>query len=435
MFSFFDDDDRGRGRDYDTGSFTQSDFGETGAFEEEAPKRRRFGNLRMPRRGSSVRRGEGDGDASGTDPPARTPRRAGGGSGPSSHQLQRIAAVLLALIAISVVAIFWIRSCQRSAEKKSYRDFVKQFDSVVAESNSVGTKLQGALGNSTAGVTGLSRSLTTLAAAQKQAQTDAQKLTGPGATRTVLPRFVDAMRLRADALTGLASAVSTSTTGTGDTVSIKPTSASVAALQYQRLIAADVIYRDIVANSVTATLQAKKITGAGTSVASSAWVRSGTGAEPKLADIAGMTSLLTTLSAVTTSPQGTTKCATACGTRVESTSISAGSASTKTLQVDGVNTVSVNGNAKDVVVDVAVKNSGTIPVTQVKVNVTLGTAKQTAQTIPSISVGETGHAKFTISSGINFSVAQQKLLVTVAKVPGETNLTNNVARYDVAFTL
>jgi hypothetical protein len=165
-------------------------------------------------------------------------------------------------------------------------------------------------------------------------------------------------------------------------------------------------------------------------------VGSGTGAEPKLADISGMTALLTTLSSVTTNATtGTTKCATACGTRVDATTIAAGSGAAKALQVDGVNTISVNGNAKDVVVDVAVRNSGTIPVTQVKVNVTLGTSKQTAQTIPSIAVGEIGHAKFTITTGINFSVAQQKLLITVEKVPGETNLTNNIARYNVAFTL
>jgi hypothetical protein len=269
MFSFFDDDDdHGRSREYDTGSFTQSDFGETGAFEEEpVRKSRRFGNLRLPG-GSRARRAEGDGGGGGG---ARTARRGSSGPFTSQQQLQRILGVVLALIVISIVAILWIRSCQRNAEKRSYKNFVKQLDSVVAESNSVGTRLQSSLGNSTAGVAGLSRSLATLATAQKQAQADAQKLSGPGATSDVMPQFVDAMRLRADALSGLASAVATSTSGTGDTVSVKATSASVAALQYQRLIAADVIYRDVVANSLTATLQRKKITGAGTSVSSSAW--------------------------------------------------------------------------------------------------------------------------------------------------------------------
>ncbi len=431
MFSFFDDDDdHGRGRDYDTGSFTQSDFGDTGAFEEEEPERRRFGNLRFPGRAGGRRGIDGGSRA------ARAPRRAGGGSFTSQQQVQRIGGVVLALVVISIVAIFWIRSCQRSAEKRSYRNFVKQLDSVVAESNSVGTKLQASLGNSTAGVAGLSRSLATLAAAQKQAQTDAQKLSGPGATKDVLPQFVDAMRLRADALGGLAAAVATSTTGTGDNIAVKPTSASVAALQYQRLIAADVIYRDVVANAVTAALQAKKITGTGTSVSSSVWVRSGTGAEPKLADISGMTSLLTALSSVTTSASGTATCATLCGTRVDSTSIAANNGAAKALQVGGINTVSFNGTTpKSIVVDVAVRNSGTIPVTQVKVNVTLGTAKQTTQTIPSIAVGEVGHARFTVTTGMDVSAAQQKLLVTVAKVPGEKNLSNNVARYNVAFTL
>ena len=379
------------------------DFFDEPATVEQQPTQR----VRMPRRRPSGTPPRGP-----RPPQFRTPQ----GFAP----LARLIGLIVFAIAIVVLLVFWVQSCQGAAKKNAYNSYVTDVAQLAASSARVGRDLTDALTTPGQKVSDLQTALNGLAEREQQDVAKAQSLHPPGALRNEHQAVIQALQFRVSGLQGLAETLRTASTKGG------PNTSSVLAQQSQRFVASDVIWDDLFKDPTRTELSRQGITGV--SPPDSNFL-----VDPALTTSDSWSRVLQRLQGAST---GGTTSGGVHGSALEYVKALSGGqtvADGKSLVAGSENTVTAT---TDLAFTVTIQDSGDAQ--EVGINVTL-TIQQTpaivrTQKIKVINPGQQKSVTFTNLGQVKFAQKEQ-VNVDVSPVPGETKTDNNKASYPVIFSL
>jgi uncharacterized repeat protein (TIGR01451 family) len=373
----------------------------------EATQRRR-----LPR----LDRGDRGGGDDGTRPPK--PPRGSRGVSPGLVPLARLAGLIAIGIVVVLVLVLWVGSCQGKSKHDAYASYAQKVHGIQAADKALGTKFATTL-NSTLKQSDLETSLAGYAQQEQQELTQAQQILAPGPLRATHQRLLDSIELRYKGLAGLSDTLASA--GASSKTSSSDTAAALAA-QANLLTASDVVWEQLYRQPALATLKQQGITGV--AIPPSVFV-----SNPELVSSRAFDVVLSRLSGASTggAPAGLHG-SELIGVHVSPQGADLSTGSATTIQV-----------SQDLTFHVTFKNSGNFPELNVPVTLkihsgTVNITKTEHQT--SIQPSETATVDFS-----NFELPpdafanQATVTATVGKVPGETKLDNNSARYPVFFTL
>lgn len=338
--------------------------------------------------------------------------------------LARLVGLIAIAIAIVVAFVFWVGACQGKSKHDEYASYASKVRTLAQSSQTLGVRFATKLVN-TAGVkeSDLATALQQYAQQEQQAYDQAQQIRPPGPLLQAHQQMIDALELRAKGLAGLGEALASATASKTAAATTAATNALVA--QGELLTASDVLWEQLYRQPATQVLKAQGVTGV--VIPHSQFITNGDVVSARafsllLARIGGATSGGSSstpsglhgsaLLSVKVEPQGTTL-TTSTATKV---SVSAGLTFVATVEDSG------DFNESGINVTLTIK-AGSTKITRTK-TITLIAPKQDA----------------TVSFG-NFNLPpaafanEASITVDVAKVPGETNLTNNTATYPAFFSL
>jgi hypothetical protein len=373
--------------------FEDVDFDDGPPTEVHEPGRRRRG-----------RGGGGDGER-----PPGAPR--GGMPAGRRHLLIAIAA----LIVIVVVGWYWISACQADAQRRAYENYVTDVNSLVKQSDDIGSKLDNAILDPTATKKKLVAELQQYATAQNAITTSAAQLHDTGKLRGLQAWLDTTMRYRTQGLQGMAAALDQALSA-----KLVPVSAvQNVSNSYERLLTSDVLYSDSFQRPAAAALAKANVNGVHFDSSQFALT-------PRYVFAPYLRSLLLRVVANGSSSGGPT---------------SGGPVGTALLKVvaEPGNKELVPGNSittvtasQNITFQVSVKNSGSVPVTKVKVRFVEQSLPVQIKIIKIINPGGVATVSFAPKSptlGI-----PTKLVVRSVPVPHETNSANNTASYRVEYS-
>jgi hypothetical protein len=199
-----------------------------------------------PRRGRRGRRGGG-----GEERPPRAPRP-GGSAGP-----RRLAVAIVAAIVVLIVGWYWVKACQADAQKRAYENYVTDVNSVVKQSDDIGTRLDNALLDPTATKAKLVSTVSNLARQQSEVATSTAKLHDTGRLRGLQSWLETTMLYRKQGLEGLGAALTTALSKSP----VEVTDVTQASNAYERLLASDVVYSDSFQRPASSALTKANIKG------------------------------------------------------------------------------------------------------------------------------------------------------------------------------
>jgi hypothetical protein len=187
----------------------------------------------------------------GGGPPRRPPRPPAG-----AVPLFRLAGLIAFAILIIVLLVFWVKSCQSSGKKATYKHYFEKIAVIAGDSQQIGRQLNEALTTPGKKASDLDPALTGLAQQEQQDVDNAQKIAPPSALRNEHAAAIEALQFRVSGLKGLAdtfrrTAGSKNTSNTG----------LLLAQQAQRLVASDVIWSDLVKAPSVAELNRQGVGG------------------------------------------------------------------------------------------------------------------------------------------------------------------------------
>jgi hypothetical protein len=346
-------------------------------------------------------------------PPGGPPKRP-----PEHHGISptlRLAGLIAFGILIVVLLVLWVQSCSGTSTKSSYAHYLDKVSVLAADSKRAGTALATAIATPGIKADELANKMDSLA---KQLQADEQtanSIKPPSGVANRHHDLVEALQLRVDGLTGLASALRA---GAGST-KVAETAASLAA-QTQLLVASDVLWENRWRGPVIKAMQNEGVTGL--TVPASRFLT-----EQGVDTSSFWSPVVDRLNGNSTSGGTAGK---AVGTQLLSTTALP---KNQQLSETQLNTVVDSTNLG---FEVAVKNSGDVQVASVQVTLTIKQSKPitASQTIKLINPGDTAKVQFKNLPQPEF-VVRTTLEVDVQPVPGETNPRNNSATYPVIFSL
>ena len=348
----------------------------------------------------------------------RGPKEPGGRRG-GKAALLRLAALIVAAIAVAVVLVLWVSSCRGDSTSDVFSGYMEDVGGVTQASAAVGRSLTTLF--TTPGVTleEIDTRLGGLTEQQAQVVAQAEELSPPNSLVAEQRSLVDSMQLRESALRGLQRAFA----------QVQPASDSteagaLLAEQAQRLLAADVVYDDLFAARSQEVMKQEGVTGV--QVPPAPFLTEG---DLVTADSLGDLVERITTGGTTTTDGGETA-AGLHGNQLVSTKVQPGD---EPLSLDQENTVIASD---ELAFQVLVRNSGDFQETQVEVTLTILQTEPITQTatIPLIDAGESKVATFSDFTNITFATSTT-LKVTVEPVAGEQKTDNNTAEYPVIFTL
>jgi hypothetical protein len=199
-----------------------------------------------PRRGRRGRRGGG-----GEERPPRAPRP-GGSAGP-----RRLAVAIVAIIIVLIAGWYWVKACQADAQKRAYENYVTDVNSVVKQSDDIGTRLDNALLDPTATKAKLVSTVSNLARQQSEVATSTAKLHDTGRLRGLQSWLETTMLYRKQGLEGLGAALTTALSKSP----VEVTDVTQASNAYERLLASDVVYSDSFQRPASSALTKANIKG------------------------------------------------------------------------------------------------------------------------------------------------------------------------------
>jgi hypothetical protein len=376
------------------------DFFDEPATVEQQPTQR----VRMPRRRPSGQ-------------PPRPPIRPPQGFAP----LFRLVLLIAFAIAIVVLLVFWVQSCQSSAKRDAYRHYVADVTEIAQASERIGRDLTDALTTPGQKVTTLQTALAGLADREQQDVVKAEALHPPGPLREEQQAVVQALQFRVSGLQGLATTFRKATTkGANNT-------AEVLAAQSERFVASDVIWDDLFKAKAVAELAKQDITGV--KVPDSNFL-----VDPALTTADSWSRVLQRLQGAST---GGTTSGGVHGSALEYVKALSGGqtvADGKSLVAGSENTVTAT---TDLAFAVGVKDSGDSQEVGIQVTLTIeksGSPIVKTQTVQVIDPGQVKTVIFRNLGQVPFA-AKTTLKVDIAPVPGEAKTDNNSASYPVIFSL
>ncbi|MDQ3866427.1 MAG: hypothetical protein M3304_06315 [Actinomycetota bacterium] len=345
---------------------------------------------------------------------------------PSGTPLLRLAALIAGAIALVVLIVVWVSSCQEDRKTAQYRNYMEQVQSIGAESASIGRDLNQLIFSSGVHLEDIQGELDGLRGRQSQTVRQAEALDAPGPLREQHERLVDALELRVSGLNGLARAFSQvaglRAAGQADEGQNQAGGAAhgtgrLLADQATRLVASDVIYKDFFEDPAKTVMDERGV--ADVAVPPSRFVTNSEFASPSSWQLVY---------------ERLTKPPTASGLHGNSVASVRALPSGEELSRDDENTVKVSDRLG---FEVAVENSGDNQETQVNVTLTIQQSPQPIRkeaTIDAINPGDTKTVVFRDLGTVAFG-PEVILRVTVEPVAGEENTNNNVAEYPMIFTL
>jgi hypothetical protein len=366
----------------------------------EAGRRRRLRRLERP-------------GARGGERPPRPPLRTPTGLVP----LARLVGLIAIAIVIVVGLVFWIGSCQGKSKHDEYQSYADKVKTLANADVKLGRNFADTFISPGLKRSDLETDLQQWAQREQEAYAQAQQIRAPGPLRALHQNLVDAIELRAKGLSGLGDALARSGAS-------KDQSGTVAELAKQAglLTASDVVWEQLYKDPATEQLRNQGVKGV--VIPGSTFV-----ANTDLVSARSFNILMTRLGGASTGGTPSGKHGdgvVAVRVTPQGSDLSTGSPTTVKVSADlsFVATVENSGDFQEAAVPVTLTiDAGGAPIVK-------------KQTIPLISAGQREAVTFT-----NFNLptsafgAKATVTVVVGKVPGEVNLDNNRASYQVFFTL
>jgi hypothetical protein len=345
-----------------------------------------------------------------TRAPGKRSRRPVGPPRGTAPLLRLLGLVVFVVVLMLLFALF-ITSCTSTSRHTAYLDYMTKVDAIAHASTTNGKALANELATQGIKLSDLATKLNGLAAQERQNVVAAENLSPPGRLRPENGHLVEALELRVSGLEGLAKTFADDS---------KASNASgLLAEAGDRLLASDVVWDDLFDTPTVHQLADDGVTGV--QVPESHFVSSA-----EFVSAAQMELVLQRLGGASTG--GTV-------TGLHGTNIVSVEAmpAKQILTAGSLNTVITGTNLKIVV---NVDDSGDSQEVKIPVSLTITGPPPISehQEIVTINPGQTDAVTFGDLGDVNFGT-QVTMTVDVAKVPGEVNLSNNTASFQVIFSL
>jgi len=361
-----------------------------------------------------VRRPSGPRDGGGPPPP-RHP--AGSAHGPTP--IVRLVSLIAFAIALILILIFAVRSCETSSETGAYKSYMDKVSTIATDSHTVGQNLSQMLDSQTLSPLKINTKLGALIHQQEIDIQNGSKLVPPGPLRQQNAQMLEALQFRRNGLSGLLAVFKKTASKHGSTEATK--AGVLLSTQMLRCVASDVIWQDMFARASQNVMKRQGISGV--SPPDSVFV-----SDPTRATINSMTNVWQTFHGVQTDTQTS---GTIHGTNIAYVKVFP---SGVTL-IEGVTPKTITANER-LRIAVGVENGGDFTEQNIVVTLKIAqtpnpiTKKLTIRQIYTHQTSEVVFKGFAIQQLANVV----PISVDVAPVTGETRVSNNKATYEVRFT-
>jgi hypothetical protein len=343
------------------------------------------------------------------------PQRQGPGGIPPTA---RLAGLIAFGILIIVLLVLWVQSCSGTSTKSSYKNYLDRISGLAIDSNRFGNQLAQAIATPGIKAGDLANKMTSLAQLQRQDQQTAAGIKPPSQLVSEHRNVVEALQLRADGLSGLASALRN---GAGST-KVSQTATNLAS-QTEYLVASDVLWNARFRLPTVTLIQQDRITGL--RVPASRFLT-----QQGMDSTQFWSPVVTRLNGNGTSGGNTS--GGAIGSGIQDVVANPGdhhlSRTTQTL---------ITASTK-LSFDVSVQNTGDVQLPSLQVTITIVQKGQSSISVTRrtslINPGQTVVVHFANFQQPAYAV-QSTLKVDVQTVPNETNPNNNSYSYPVLFSL
>ncbi|MGC9973916.1 MAG: CARDB domain-containing protein [Gaiellaceae bacterium] len=359
------------------------------------------------------------------------PRPGGGPTAPKrpsgppqgSTPIVRLVSLIAFAIAMILILIFAVRSCESSNKTAAYKSYMSSVATIAADSQTVGQNLSKLLDTQVLQEKLVETKLKGLIGQQTIDIQNASKLVPPGPLRQENAQMLEALHFRRSALSGLLNVFEKTASKRGSTAA---TDAGVALSdQMQRGVASDVIWVDMFAAPARDVLKREGIEGI--SPPTSVFV-----ADTVRATVNSMGVVWQRLHGVQTSA---TTSGTVHGTNIAYVKVMP---SGDTLTPDLTKTIKVPTNPDNLAFVVGVENGGDYLEQNIKVTLLIDQNPQPIRRVLPIGQIYNQTTKEVIFKGpfsLTDLINKIPVKVDVAPVTGETNTANNHYTYEVRFTL
>ena len=327
--------------------------------------------------------------------------------------LLRLIGLIAFAILVVVLLVLWVQSCRAESKQERYESYMGSVREVARASEAVGQQFTNLLTRRGVKQADVVRELNGLVQTQEQTITRAREIDEPGRLREEHENMIDSLELRADGLQLLAQGFARA----GGSTKVAA-NAELLAQQAQRLLASDVVWDDLFRQPSLETLREQGLVGI--TVPDSTFL-----ADRNLATARGMQPILQRIRGAATGgiPAGTH------GNGIVSVrALPSG----EVLDEDSENTITATSELS---FEVTVENSGDSQEVQVPVRLTLQQTPQPIKRTKNIDVIDAGRRATVVFGNLGAVQIGQRttLTIVVDKVPGEKNLANNSAEYEVTF--
>jgi hypothetical protein len=333
----------------------------------------------------------------------------------------------LVFIGIFIVLVFslLIASCAGESKHDLYGNYMDKVATIATQSATDGRSTVTVLTSPGLDAAQIVKRLNNIAAAEQQNVDAAQKLDPPGKLRLEHGNMIQSLQLRVSGVNGLSKAFAKTIGSKGKTDS----EALELSQQAYRLLASDIVWDDLFQTPSEQVLEEEGVHGV--KVPSSHFLL----APDLIVSQHAMAQILTRIAGggTTGTPTGLH------GTNIVSTAaLPNGTGGTSEVLNEGtLNTVTTSSS---LVFQVTVHNGGDSQEVQIPVTLTIGRPQSQGgpitktENVQLIDPGTDQTVTFTDLGQVPFA-SQTTVSVDVAKVPGETNTSNNSASYQVIFSL
>jgi hypothetical protein len=358
----------------------------------------------------------------------RRPGRTSGGADAPPHPLgPTLRLLIIVVIGIFLVLVFalLIQSCAGQSSHSLYSNYMTKVNTIATQSNADGSRTVTALTTPGLSAAAIARKLRQIAAQEQQNVSSAQGLSPPGKLRTQHAHMIEALQLRVSGIQGLAKALATFNAKSKESVS-----AALMTEQVYRLLASDVVWSDLFQAPSVGLLEQQGVRQV--TVPSSHFLL-----QPDLIVTQKAMSLILDRIRGTSSSSATPSGLH--GTNISQTAaLPNGTGGTSQVLTEGtLNTVTANSSLE---FQVTIFNGGSSQEVQIPVQLTIGRPASQGgpitktEKVQLIDPGQYASVVFSDLGQVPFA-SPTTVSVDVARVPGETNISNNSAQYKVIFSL